>query len=95
LGIGIVLMPTRIRTPTFHFDADPYPDPTPSFAQFKNSEFFFDFYSQHCQCTLFYLSPQRHTCHKLNFSDIILNFSEKGVWFSHLVEMDTDPDPAK
>jgi hypothetical protein len=80
--------------PTFHFDADPYAEPILSLHNLKIQNFFILFTALPVDTV--YLSPQRHRCHKLNFSDSILKFSEIKYGLTlHLVEMDTDPDPPK
>jgi hypothetical protein len=42
-------------------------DPSQSFTQVEKSETNFNFYSQHCQSTLFHLSRQRHRCHNVQY----------------------------
>jgi|688.fasta_scaffold718990_1 hypothetical protein len=49
--------------PAFHFDAVPDPDPSQVLHMLADYLFCFNFYSQQCQFTLFYLSPQRHSWH--------------------------------
>jgi hypothetical protein len=49
-----------------------------------------------CQFTLFYFSRQCHRCHKYQYFELYIEIFFKKFCFSlDLVEMDTDPDPAK
>jgi hypothetical protein len=54
--------------PTFHYETNSDPDPTPSFTHVgKYGNNSFDFYSQQCQSTLLYLSRQRYRSHNFNY----------------------------
>jgi hypothetical protein len=72
--------------PTFNFDTDPDPDPSPSITHLRKSEKCFDFCSQQCQLTLFYLSRQCHRCHNLSVLESILKFSGKFFVFSSVAD---------
>jgi hypothetical protein len=56
---------------TFHFDADPDPDPRivpQGLHMLKNlGKIFVDFYSQQCRSTLFHLSLQCNGCHGFQY----------------------------
>ncbi len=83
--------------PTFHFDADPYPDPYPTTKVLHvngNQNYFFTFI--HRASLQFYLSLQRQRGHNFQyFGQFIEIFWKKYYLALHSVEMFTDTDPLK
>ncbi len=80
--------------PNLHLDADPDLDPTSSFTQAENPKFVTTFIHAMSVYIVILISVQGVKI--FNILDNILKFSGKKYSLSlHLLEMDTDPDPAK
>jgi hypothetical protein len=101
--IGIVLMPiwnrismlmtTHIRI-RIRIGIKAMPVPAPNFTHVEKPEYFFYFYSQHCQIAMFiYLISVKCTI-ILSIFDTILTSSGKSYVYQlfNLLGLDTDPD---